>query len=75
MGGRPLLVVAALHPVGHLLAREVARQVTHLGQGIVRNRMIEVVSQYVMILAADSYGCLVLKGLHEASSCYNLKRQ
>jgi len=72
VAGRPLLVAAALHPTGHLLAREVARQVTYLGHGRARDGIVEVVTRYRDILGSDSYGKLVLKGLYEASGCYNV---
>jgi len=72
VAGRPLLVAAAVHQIGHLLAREVARQVMYLGHGRPRDRVVEVVTRYKDILGSNSYGNLVLKGLHEASSCYNV---
>jgi len=75
VAGRPLLVAAALHPTGHLLAREVARQVTYLGHGKARDRVVEVVTRYKDILGSNSYGNLVLKGLHEASGSYNMAAQ
>jgi len=75
VAGRPLLVAAALHQIGHLLAREVARQVTYLGHGRARDRVVEVVTRYKDILRSNSYGNLVLKGLHEASGSYNMAAQ
>ena len=59
--GQPLLVVAALDPVGHLLAREVVSRADMLPQA--RNALLCALQEHVEVLSCDKMGASVLKAL------------
>ena len=59
--GQPLLVVAALDPVGHLLAREVVSRANLLPQA--RGALLCVLQEHVEVLSCDKMGASVLKAL------------
>eukprot|EP00092_Neocalanus_flemingeri_P018265 GFUD01019766.1.p1 GENE.GFUD01019766.1~~GFUD01019766.1.p1 ORF type:complete len:775 (+),score=242.89 GFUD01019766.1:32-2326(+) len=60
-----LLISAALHPVGHLLAREVVSVVIHLEERT-KNAVMRVLAGDVDRLCVDKFGAVVLKGLAES---------
>jgi len=62
--GRPLLITAALHSVGHLLSREIASQVANISIMMIKNKVLFVLAKYTIVLKADTFGCIVLKALH-----------
>jgi hypothetical protein len=62
VSGQPLLVTAALHPAGHLLAREVVARANMLGQA--RSGLLCTLQQHLDTLRLDKTGAAVLKGLH-----------
>ena len=57
----PLIIVAAMHHVGHILVLEVVRKKDFLGHS--RVKMEQVMEQHRKCLTVDMYGCLVVKGL------------
>ena len=59
--GQPLLVVAALDPVGHLLAREVVSKTNLLPQA--RDALLCVLQEHIEVLSCDQRGAGVLKAL------------
>jgi len=62
--GRPLLVAAALHRVGHVLAKEVAIQMPNFVNDDTREKLLVVFSKFATVLKSDTLGCMVLKALH-----------
>jgi len=62
--GRPLLVTMAVHPVGHLLVKELATQLAAIADPGLRRKLVAVFSKYCHALKSDVFGCVVLKALH-----------
>ena len=59
-----ILMTASLHPVGHLLAREVVSKVNFMGENT-KTDVMRVLASEVDRLSADKFGGIVLKGLAE----------
>jgi len=57
----PLIIVAAMHPAGHILVQEVARKKEWLGHS--GEKLKCVVEQHKQRLRVDTFGCLVVKGM------------
>ena len=57
----PLIVASSIDPYGHVLAREVCLQARYVPE--IRNKFIQVFSEYKSKLEDDTFRCLVLKGL------------
>ena len=57
-----ILLTAALHPVGHLLAREVVAKVNYMPEDM-KMDVMRVLASEVDRLSMDKFGCIVLKGL------------
>ena len=60
-----ILLTAALHPVGHLLAREVVAKVNYMPEEM-KMDVMRVLASEVDRLSMDKFGCIVLKGLAES---------
>ena len=60
-----ILMTASLHPVGHLLAREVVSKVNFVGENT-KTDVMRVLAREVDRLSADKFGAIVLKGLAES---------
>ena len=60
-----VLLTAALHPVGHLLAREVVAKVNYMSEDM-KMDVMRVLASQVDRLSMDKFGCIVLKGLAES---------
>jgi hypothetical protein len=60
-----IFLTAALHQVGHLLAREVVSKVNFMPENLKMDVMRALASE-VDRLSADKYGSIVLKGLAES---------
>eukprot|EP00092_Neocalanus_flemingeri_P041290 GFUD01044962.1.p1 GENE.GFUD01044962.1~~GFUD01044962.1.p1 ORF type:complete len:886 (+),score=254.50 GFUD01044962.1:3-2660(+) len=61
-----LLISAAVHPVGHVLAREVVSVVNHLEEST-KNAVMRVLASEVDQLCVNKFGAIVLKGLAESA--------
>ena len=61
-----VLITAALHPVGHLLARELVLNVKYVGEKT-KMDVMTVLACEVDRLSADKFGAVVLKGLAESA--------
>ena len=59
---RSILVTAALHPVGHLLARDMVAKVNHVGESC-QAEVLKELADNVDQLSLDKFGGIVLKGL------------
>jgi len=59
---RSVMMTAAFHPVGHLLARDMVSKVNHVGEDI-KMDMMRTLAAEVDLLSADKFGGIVLKGL------------
>ena len=59
---RPLLITAALHPVGHLLAKEVVSKLNLL-KGV-KDTILSILRLNLDILRYSKTGANVLRGLH-----------
>ena len=59
---RSVFMGAALHPVGHLLAREMVAKVNHVGESC-KEDLMRVLASRVDLLSSDKFGGIVLKGL------------
>ena len=59
---RSVFMGAALHPVGHLLAREMVAKVNHVGESC-KEDLMRVLASPVDLLSSDKFGGIVLKGL------------
>ena len=57
----PLIVASSIDPYGYVLAREVCLQARYVPE--IRNKFIQVFSEYKFKLEDDTFRCLVLKGL------------
>merc|ERR1712226_406003 len=62
VSSQPLLVTAALHPVGHILAREIVSKANILT--LSREALLCVLEQYLETLRYNETGVNVLKGLY-----------
>ena len=62
--GRPLLVTMAVHPVGHLLVKELATQLAAIADPGLRRKLVAVFTKNCHALKSDVFGCVVLKALH-----------
>jgi len=60
-----ILVAAALHPVGHLLAREIVTKVNCVGEEV-KKEVLSVLAGEVDRLSGDKFGSFVLKGLADS---------
>merc|ERR1719508_236231 len=60
-----ILVTAALHPVGHLLAREIVMKVNCVGVDV-KKEVLSVLAGEVDRLSGDKFGSFVLKGLADS---------
>jgi len=60
--GRPLFIRAACDPHGHLLIEVLLKQIRKMEREV-RDMMVEMVMTYRTGLAADKFGCLVLKNV------------
>jgi hypothetical protein len=60
-----ILLTASLHPVGHLLAREVVSKINVLDENL-KMDVMRVLAREVDRLSKDKFGCIVLKGLAES---------
>merc|ERR1719186_1621934 len=60
-----ILVTAALHPVGHLLAREIVTKVNCVGEEV-KKEVLSVLAGEVDRLSGDKFGSFVLKGLADS---------
>ena len=59
---RSVFMSAALHPVGHLLSREMVAKVKHVGESC-KEDLLRVLASQVDLLSSDKFGGIVLKGL------------
>jgi len=59
---RSILMTAALHPVGHLLAKEMVAKVNYAGE-ICKKEVMQDLAENVDELSLDKFGGVVLKGL------------
>ena len=59
--GQPLLIKAALHPVGHLLAREIVTRANYLYEA--KTGLLIALNQHLDILKGNKTGANVLRGL------------
>merc|ERR1712096_577936 len=60
-----ILITAALHPVGHLLAREIVAKVNCVGKDV-KKEVLSVLAGEVDRLSGDKFGSFVLKGLADS---------
>ena len=60
--GQNLLIHAALHGSGHLLAKEIVASLKHVSADI-RKEVIYSLGANVDVMRSSNYGCVVLKGL------------
>jgi hypothetical protein len=61
VSGLPRLVTAALHPVGHLLARELVSRANMMDRS--KDRLLYVLQQHLDLLQHNKTGANVLRGL------------
>ena len=59
---KSLLMTAALHPVGHLLARDMVAKVHFVGEGC-KTEVMQDLAMNVDDLSINKFGGIVLKGL------------
>ena len=59
---RSVMMTAALHPVGHLFARDMVSKVNHVSQDT-KMDVMRALADEVDLLSADKFGGIVLKGL------------
>ena len=60
--GQSLLIHAALHGSGYLLAKEIVSSLKHVSADI-RKEVIYSLGANVDVMRSSNYGCVVLKGL------------
>ena len=59
---RSMLMTAALHPVGHLLAKDMVAKVNYAGESC-KKELMQDLAENVDELSLDKFGGIVLKGL------------